>query len=71
MITFLNWQLDNKFLHFLLCNPVSLPEQGISSGVGSSFVVAVLGSCQFFVRLQLSVTVVKKLHRDTFWIGTC
>ena len=65
MITFLNWQLNSKFLHFLLCKSFSLPQQGIRSGAGSGFVVAVLGSCQFFVRLQLWLIVLKKLHRKT------
>ena len=65
MSTFLNRQLGNEFLQFLLCNPVSLPNQEIGSGVGSGFSVAVLGSCPFFVRLQFSVTVLKKLHRNT------
>ena len=60
---FFDWQLNSKFVKFLPCNRVSLREQGISSGVGLGFVVAVLGFYQFFVRLQFSVTVLKKLHR--------
>ena len=69
MITFVNWQLNSKCLPFLPCNPVFLPKQGITSGVGSGFVVVVLGSCQVFVRLQSSVTVLKKLHRMTPFRG--
>ena len=72
MITFLTWQLTSKFMQFLFCSPVSLTEQGINSGVGSGFVVAVLGFCHFFCETVSFVNGFQKVaQKDNFWTGRC
>ena len=47
MIIFLNWQLNNKFLQFLPCNPVSLPEQGMCNEIRLRRVILIKESQNF------------------------